>query len=242
MNSKLSPELSEIISKVKAKRPKTVINHIIKYGYITTEDLKNIYGYDHPPRAIRDVREQGIPLITFKVKSSTTGRQIGAYKFDDLGNIQSGKIGGRSAFSKAFKKELVTKFKSRSTLTGEELDPRYLQIDHRIPYEIAGNEANITDIEEFMLLDASSQRAKSWSCEHCQNFLEFRDPSICKTCFWAYPEKYEHIAMINERRIYLVWQGDETKSYELLEKVADRYKMSIMEYIKFIISKFLSDT
>lgn len=45
---------------VTAKRPRTVIDHILKHGYVTTEELKEQYGYDHPPRAARDVREQGI--------------------------------------------------------------------------------------------------------------------------------------------------------------------------------------
>ena len=37
-------------SPVLAKRAKTVIDHILKHGHITTEELKNLYGYDHPPR------------------------------------------------------------------------------------------------------------------------------------------------------------------------------------------------
>ena len=36
---------------VMAKRPRTVIDHILKHGYITTEELKEKYGYNHPPRA-----------------------------------------------------------------------------------------------------------------------------------------------------------------------------------------------
>ncbi len=57
-------EFLMLLKSVNAKRPKTVIDHILKHGQITTEELKNIYGYNHPPRAIRDVREQGIPMIT----------------------------------------------------------------------------------------------------------------------------------------------------------------------------------
>ena len=49
-----------------AKRPRTVIGHILQHGFITSEELHSIYGYDHPPRAARDVREYGIPLETFE--------------------------------------------------------------------------------------------------------------------------------------------------------------------------------
>ncbi len=230
-----------LCNQVTGKRPRTVIDHIIKHGFITTEDLKNIYGYDHPPRAIRDVREQGIPLITFKVISTTTGRSIAAYKFDDPHNIKSGRIGGRTAFSKAFKDALIEKFDSRCTLTGEKLNPRYLQIDHRIPYEIAGNDADPTNLDEFMLLDASSQRAKSWSCEHCKNFVEIKDASICTTCFWASPERYTHVAMAEERRLYLVWQKDEISQYDYIVQEASSQGMTVSEYIKYIIAASYSN-
>lgn len=38
---------------VKGKRPRTVIEHILKHGQISTEELKSVYGYNHPPRAVR---------------------------------------------------------------------------------------------------------------------------------------------------------------------------------------------
>jgi len=88
--------------KVKAKRPRTVIEHILKHGYITTEELKNKYGYNHPPRAARDVREQGIPLETFRVTGSD-GRKIGAYRFGDPKKARFSKLHGRTAFSKKLK-------------------------------------------------------------------------------------------------------------------------------------------
>jgi len=237
MKTQVPKEVLELCKSVTAKRPRTVIDHILKHGYITTEELKNTYGYDHPPRAVRDVRDHGIPIDTFYVNSSTTGRRIAAYKFGDPKDIRKGRIGGRKIFSKAFKDDLVKAHDSRSTLTREKLDPRYLQIDHRIPYEIAGNESDLTDLSQFMLLDSSSQRAKSWSCENCDNFKEIRDPSICAKCFWAYPESYTHVAMEPQRRIYLVWQGDEVEAYDEIEKDASKQGKSIQDYIKQIIEK-----
>lgn len=43
-----SKEFLELLNSVKEKRPRTVIDHILKYGFITTEDLKDKYGYNHP--------------------------------------------------------------------------------------------------------------------------------------------------------------------------------------------------
>ena len=39
---------------ITAKRPKTVINHILKHGFITTEDLKNM---DCTPRIGQNMLE-----------------------------------------------------------------------------------------------------------------------------------------------------------------------------------------
>ncbi|WP_283788875.1 hypothetical protein QNI23_016600 [Bermanella sp. WJH001] len=230
-------EILDLCNKVTAKRARTVIDHLLVHGSITTEDIKNTYNYDHPPRAIRDVREQGIPLITFKVISTTTGRSIAAYKFDTTSKIKKGRIGGRSAFPKAFKDALVKKYDSRIATTNEKLEPRYLQIDHRIPYEVAGNEADLANLDEFMLLDGSAQRAKSWSCEQCQNFTTLQNPIICKSCYWAFPESYTHIAMLEQRTISIGWLDSETKDYDKLCKEAQKRKMEPQDLIKALIKK-----
>jgi hypothetical protein len=94
---------------------------------------------------------------------------------------------------------------------------RLLTIDHRVPYRIAG-EASVADrnVDNFMLLDGSSQRSKSWSCEHCPNW-NIGDPEVCRTCFWAYPDDYQHIATAQIRRTDVIWQGDDVAVYDRLK-------------------------
>src|SRR2546426_8391201 len=53
---KLPPDFVKLCQTVTAKRPRTVINHILKHGFITTQELKDKYGYNHPPRAHLDGR------------------------------------------------------------------------------------------------------------------------------------------------------------------------------------------
>lgn len=230
------PLILELCSKVTAKRARAVIDHILKHGSVSTDDLQEM-GYTHPPRAARDVREQGIPLETLKVRSVKTNRMIGAYTFADPSKIKGGRIGGRRAFSKAFKDALISRYDSADTITGEKMDPRYLQIDHRIPYEVAGDGASAElDVEDYMLLDASNQRAKSWSCEHCENWRSLHKVDICSTCYWAFPERYEHIAMEDERRVDVVWQGAETKIYDDAKGAAARSGMTPAQFIKKLVS------
>lgn len=47
----------ELLEGVQQKRARTVIDHILKHGQITTQEIKDTYGYNHPPRTARDVRE-----------------------------------------------------------------------------------------------------------------------------------------------------------------------------------------
>jgi hypothetical protein len=46
-----------------------------------------------------------------------------------------------------------------------------------------------------------------------------KDETICRTCYWAFPEDYSHVAMQDIRRIDIIWSGEEVEEY-------DRLKMS----------------
>jgi hypothetical protein len=88
-----------------------------------------------------------------------------------------------------------------------------------------------------MLLCGSANRAKSWSCEHCENWNSLKDKSICLSCYWAYPESYTHIAMEQVRRIDLLWQGEDVEIYEQLKKSAVSLNKALPELVKEIISR-----
>lgn len=230
----IDPRILELCEKVTDKRPRTVIDHIIKHGQITTDELKELYGYNHPPRAARDVRENGIPLETsFTVGED--GRRMGVYSFADPSKIKGGRIGGRKVFSKKFKDQLVQVYGEKDHISGERMEARYLQIDHRIPYEVAGDDSR--DPADYMLIDASNQRAKSWSCEHCANFLEIHDPGICRRCFWAWPEDYDHVAMEQERRLVITWQGDVVDDFDRLKARAEADGVEVRDLAKRLLSE-----
>ena len=231
----IDPKLLEAAQKVTAHRAKVVIDHIIKHGYITTEDLKETYGYNHPPRAAGDVRDQGIQLETFKVKGSD-GRSIGAYRFGDPSQIEDGKLGGRKILPKQLKKALVEQFGARCAISTEQYDESHLQIDHRVPYRISGDDGGSDrNPADFMLLSGAAQRQKSWACEHCQNFVEIKSLQICQSCYWAYPENYTHVAMKEERRVDLVFSGVDVLKYKELEERAKRNDSSIQDEINKLI-------
>lgn len=241
----LSPEdrnrIIELVPSIKNKRARVVIEHILEHGYITTEQLEKDYGYNHPPRAARDVREVGIPLETFRVKSSD-GRSIAAYRFGDLSKIRKGRLQGRIAFPKQFRKQLYELAYSKCSICSGDFEERYLQVDHRIPYEVSGDTNNRDlNVEDYMLLCGSCNRAKSWSCEHCENWINEKSPQICQTCYWANPENYFHIALREVRRIDILWSEEEVQIYERLKGKAQKSQRRLPEYVKMIVRKHLGE-
>jgi hypothetical protein len=234
-NSRQLPDdFLQLCQSVTAKRPKALIDHILLHGFITTEDLKKIYGYNHPPRAARDVREHGIPLETFRVKGSD-GRKIAAYRFGDISKARFSKFSGRTGLSKQIKDELIRQYGCKCFIYLEKIEERELQIDHRVPFEIDG-EPDLNK-ENFMLLCGSANRAKSWSCEHCENWNSIKDKSICLSCYWAYPENYAHIAMRQVRRVDLLWTEEDIEIYEALKQRAISLGKEIPEFVKEIIKR-----
>lgn len=226
-------EFLEYVQSITNKRAKTVIDHILKHGFVTTEDLEKTYGYNHPPRAARDVREAGVPLITFKLKSKE-GKSIAAYRFGDITQLQTNRVKGRILFAKNFKKELYVACGGRCQICNGLFEERYLQIDHKIPYEIGGDLTD-RDLDHFMLLCSSCNRAKSWSCEHCDNWKTRKKPPVCIECYWGNPKNYNHIAMREVRRLDLQWDGNEVKYYDALKAIADTHKLELPDFIKQIL-------
>jgi len=240
--SDLPEQIVKLVKESKlVKRARIIVKHILKHGHITTEELEKTYGYKHPPRAARDVREAGIPLETYQVKSSD-GRQIAAYKFGDLAQVQQDKLGGRKAIPKKFKDRLYETVGGKCSICSGFFEPRYLQIDHRIPYEISGEKkSQERDIGDYMLVCGSCNRAKSWSCEHCPNWLTEKRSGVCSKCYWANPEHHTHIALREVRRIDVLWDRDEIQVYEKLKRMARKTKCHIPDYVKKIIAKYLEE-
>ena len=236
--SELSAEMRQLIKNSKlSRRAKIVVKHILEHGSITTEDIEK-YGYKHPPRAARDVRDAGIPLKTSSVVSSDK-RHIGKYEFGDLTQIREGKLDGREVFSKTFREELFESGNGRCAICSGKFEPRYLQIDHRIPYGIAGEKRDTErDIKDHMLVCGSCNRAKSWSCEHCPNWLT-KSAEICSKCYWTHPENYTHIALKEIRRVDILWNEDEVQVYEQLKSKAQKNEHMIPDYVKEIVTKHL---
>lgn len=225
----LPPALLRRIRAVRNKRARFVLETIAEKGSCSTIDLKNA-GYDHPPRAARDAVELGFALKRINAKRAD-GQRVAAYTFDE--RELDPKMTGRVALSKKERDALIVSKGNCCNICGSTTN---LQIDHRIPYGVAG-ESRKNDADPYQVLDGICNRRKSWACEHCENRLRFRDLNICLTCYWAKPEKYTHVAMRNERRIDLLWIENEVEDYKAVEADAAENGHTIAEQMKFLLKR-----
>lgn len=238
---RIAKRLRAKIEAVRAKRPRTLLDHILTHGYVTTQELRDKYGYNHPPRAARDVRECGIPIETFRVTGSD-GRSIGAYRLASARGASVAGRQGRAALPRALKLALIAAAGEQCQICGLRADSRYLQVDHRVPYEIGGEPADPESRpQDFMLLCGSCNRAKSWSCEHCPNHRLGRAVRVCRRCYWARPHSYEHIATVPHRRVDLVWAGPAAVArFERLARLADEQDVSVRDLVLRILARSLT--
>ncbi len=226
---RIPKELLERVATVTNKRARFVLDSIVKNGAVTTEEI-NHAGYDHPPRAVQDAKDLGFRIKRYTVKH-TNGRSIAAYTFDE-GELDPTKA-GRRALPKKERDAIIERAGGKCQICTSDQN---LQADHRIPYEVVGD--SLVDREDpFQVLCGSCNRKKSWDCEHCRNRLEVRDPDVCRSCYWANPTTYTHVAMRQQRRADVVWNESEIKGFERIRTEAARHKRTVPEEIKDILKR-----
>lgn len=232
----LPPDLLERIARVRNQRARRLLELIAEHGEVTTEELAEQYGYNHPPRAKKDATDLGFPIVSRPVMSKDRTRRIAAYRLDPSAAFVEGR-GGRQAVPKAMRDELLRVADGRCAICGGSFADRALQVDHRTPYEVAG-ESEIPTLREFQMLCGSCNRTKSWTCEtDCPNWTD-RDPIVCATCLWASPEDYDHIATRQRRQVTITWEGEAAvASHARLRAAAAGAGMELGDYLRSLLDR-----
>ena len=179
-------------------------------------------------------------MDTFKIKDSS-GKTIAAYKFGDWEAAKKSnqllKVSGRTQITEKLKNALIDRYGAKCHLYGEEYPARLLQPDHRVPYEIGGDPIDMLNTDYFMLLSPSANRDKSWACEHCSNWAE-KNIDMCKICYYAYPEEYQHIAGVREKKLELVFRNEDFNLFNDIVKKSNLHNTSYQSEVKRMINYY----
>lgn len=209
-----SDEFLEWAAKVPtSKRARKALKFLLERGAVTTGELKDA-GYDHPPRAVMDLKDAGFVIVSQNV--NVGGKRMSQYTLVDS---MSDDFAQRKPIPNPFRKKLFEEHGYRCAVCGGVFIMRMLQADHRVPFWIGGD-PDVFETKDFMPLCASDNRAKSMSCEMCPNW-ETRDPETCKTCYWHDPENYKHVATVDERRLTITVRGEGVGTIDALKAEAE---------------------
>lgn len=223
-----------------SKRARIVVEHILQHGLITTEELERDYGYTHPLRAARDVREAGIPLETVRIRSSD-GRVIAAYKLGSPSQAENAKLRGRRGFSKQFKSKLYEMSDGRCAICSGQFERVICRsITGCLTRYLATLKARLWTLH---ISCCCADRATGPSPGHVStapNWLGEKSSQTCECCYWANPLDHSHVALRKVRRTDILWSQDEVQVYERLSKLAAEKHLSVSEHIKNILATLLS--
>jgi Helix-turn-helix domain len=219
-----SPEFIEWARQVAtSKRAKKALEFLLERGSVTTGDLQAI-GYDHPPRAIRDLKDAGFVITSEMV--TVGGRRMSQYTLSD--SFGAG-FAQRKPIPQVFRNRLFEAHGYRCAVCGGVFIARMLQADHRVPFHVGGD-PEILEVKDFMPLCGSDNRAKSMSCETCPNW-HTRDIKTCQTCYWHDPENYTHVATVEERRLSITARHGDIAAIDSLRARADAEGVTVGELV-----------
>jgi hypothetical protein len=227
----------KLIPKLKSARARKALKYILENGSVSTYELAKM-GYGHPPRAAQDLKEAGVALkTTYPRKHPETGNRMGSYVLNAEKPITEDNFSGRGALPKNLEQELYDHYGVSCNLDAYDHGKRSLQADHRIPYAVSGDPEGF-DVDDWQILCGSHQRKKSYECENCPNYAE-KDVDVCRSCFWAFPEDYTHIATRPVKRLDLTWGEERMHIYDKVEEYATKNGFTVREAVHQLIVRHL---
>lgn len=202
---------------------------MLSNGALTSSEMLS-FGHMHPARVIGDVRDQGIPVKTTTIFEQ--GKRYASYTLGKARDINRVKFGGRKAIPSYIKDMLVARSGMRCQLSEATLENTDLEVDHRIPFALAGEPVHPKCPTNYMLLSRSMQMKKSKECAGCPNLKKLKSVDNCKECYWASPEHYTHTAMRQEQVTNINWTDEDAISLAKIRELAISHGISVESLIK----------
>lgn len=235
----------EIYNKLYA-RGRKAIDALKQNGVVTKYDLIRAgIAPTQTARAIRDLKDHGIPIQALsRVKTPESKNPVVRYTFGERRDIHPEWQNGRRLVPAGMKGKLIRIYGSRCAYCGEKLEPRKLQVDHRLPVKYFGelNEKEKGNPQNYLLLCPECNRKKAEAVDEgcAKTCYKTDDMSIIKSCYWYDPINYTHVCMKPVGKLEVKWNEDDIDEYKALMKTAKKRGISPQEVVKQLV-KTLKD-
>lgn len=232
----------EIYNKLYA-RGRKAIDALKENGIVTKYDLIRAgIAPSQTARAIRDLKDHGIPIQALsRIKTPESSNPVVRYTFGDRRDIHSEWQDGRRLVPKGMKEKLIRVYGARCAYCGEKLEPRKLQVDHRLPVKYFGelSQKEKRNPQNYLLLCPECNRKKAEAVDEgcAKTCYKTDDMSIIKSCYWYDPINYTHVCMKPVRKLEIKWDESDVDNYEALAKEAKKHGLSPQDLVKSMIEK-----
>ena len=224
-------------------RARAAADLLIEKGTITKFDFEE-KGINPAvgPRAVMDLKDHGIPIEKpGRVNVPQAKRAVAQYKLGKVANLRPKEKYGRLVPPTNLKRRLIEVSGSYCVYCGQRFPEKSLQIDHKLPVKYFGElpSEEIANLDNYQLVCGHCNRIKAEAInrECTKTCFKTHDMNIIKSCYWYDPTNYTHVCGKRERRLSLMFVGEETKLYDKLVKVARKENKTAQEVIKELITK-----
>lgn len=228
-------------------RAKVAADLLIKKGTITKYDFENTnVPVSQAPRAIRDLKDHGIPIKTLeRISVPQAKTKVSQYAFGSVDDIVSTSKYGRMYNPSGMKEKLVRLHGRVCVFCGKKLSGQDMELDHKLPVNIFGDLSSVERLnpDNYQLVCRKCNRLKREATSHGAFDDRKQGMDIVKQNYWYDPVRYRK----NKKghlfdQSIIVWNTNEDRQvYNQIEQYAEDSKKDFQEALKDMVTLGLEE-
>ena len=193
------------------------------------------------PRAIRDLKGHGIPIISLeRINVPQSKSKVSQYALGDAKDIEANQKYGRQYNPSGMKRRLARLHGSVCVFCGKHLEPKERELDHKLPIEIFGelSPAERLNPDNYQLVCRNCNRLKREATSHGA-FDDKQDGiDAVKSNYWYDPTQYrknKDDGLYNQSIV--VWKNNaDVQTYSQIKRYSKENNQDFQDTLKSIVN------
>lgn len=221
-------------------RAKAAADLLMEKGVITKYDFEETHvPVSQAPRAIRDLKDHGIPIETLrKISVPQAKTKVNRYTLGSIDNINTSMRYGRMYDPTGMKEKLAKLHGDVCVFCGKKLTAKDRELDHKLPVNIFGDLSPVERLnpDNYQLVCRGCNRLKREATSHGAFDDQREGMDIVKQNYWYDPVQYRKN---RDDRLYahnvIVWNtSKDIQAYKQISQYAKDSSKSFQEALKDI--------